>query len=292
MDEKVLVLGGTGFLGKYFVDLLGNRAVVQTTRRLNVRTGMSIKEVTFHKNQTEEVRYFLEEQNCGVVLNCSALADVEKCESDPEMAYWMNCELPGILASTSKTLGSKFVHFSTDAVFNGTSSFRKEDDPPSPLSVYGKSKLGGELLVLENNPESLVLRVNFFGNSQYKQSLFNFFYGKLVLGETVPGYDDVFFTPLYAADLAKIVLELVDKKKTGLFHLVGNERISKFDFGVLIADTFGFPIAGVEKSSFAGRDGSAIRPLDLSLANDKVKSIGVNLPTVQEGLSSLKKSMK
>ena len=125
-------------------------------------------------------------------------------------------------------------------------------------------------MVLENNPESLVLRVNFFGNSQNKQSLFNFFFEKLVLGETVPGYVDVFFTPLYAADLVQIVLELVGKKKTGLFHVVGNERISKYDFGVLIADTFGFPISGVEKSTFAGRDGSAIRPLDLSLANDKV----------------------
>ena len=75
----------------------------------------------------DEIKVFLEMQNCRTIINCTALADIEKCESDPEMAYWINCELPGIFSSISKSLDFKFVHISTDAVFDGTRGRRQSD---------------------------------------------------------------------------------------------------------------------------------------------------------------------
>jgi dTDP-4-dehydrorhamnose reductase len=177
-------LGGTGFLGSYFLDSLGIRAVAHTTRDLYPETEINYQPLTFRKNETEKIRTFLEKQNCGTIVNCSALADIEKCESNPEMAYWMNCELPGFLSLTSKSLGTKFVHISTDAVFEGTHSFSAEEDRPSPVSVYGISKWEGEQLVLNNNSQSMVVRVNFFGDSKNKPSLFNFFYENLLSENT------------------------------------------------------------------------------------------------------------
>lgn len=284
-------MGGTGFLGGHFVSALGERAIVHSTKALNTTTELNLQSMIFQKNKVDEMEAFLEKQNCETIINCTAMADIEKCESNPELAYWINCELPGILSSNSKSFGFKFVHFSTDAVFDGTASFRTELDIPSPLSVYGKSKWSGEKLVLENNPQSIVARVNFFGQSNNKPSLFNFFYDSLISEKTVLGFSDVFFTPLYADDLVKAIMELVDFKASGLFHVVGNERISKFDFGTMVAEIFDLPVVHLKEGKMIETSGAALRSPDLSLSNDKIKSLGINLPSVRGGLSILKQKI-
>ncbi len=290
-DERVLVLGGTGFLGSHFASSLGERAIAHTTRTLYQESEINFQTMIFQKNQRDQIKVFLEKQNCGTIINCIALADIEKCESNPEMAYWINCELPGILSSISKSLDSKFVHISTDAVFDGSTSFQTEQDSPSPLSVYGKSKWDGERLVLENDPQSIVARVNFFGQSNNKPSLFNFFFDNLISGKSVSGFTDVYFTPLYVIDLVNVIVELLGLKASGLLHVVGNERISKFDFGVLVAEIFDLPTTYLKQGKMIGTEGAALRSSDLSLSNDKIKSLGINLPSVQDGLSILKKNV-
>ncbi len=290
-DERVLVLGGTGFLGSHFVHSLGERAVVHTTKTRNPESEINFQPAVFRRNNTDEIRLFIEKQNCGTIINSTALADIEECESNPELAYWINCELPGIVANISKNLGSKLVHISTDAVFDGTISFRKEQDNPSPLSVYGKSKLNGEQLVLENNPESIVARVNFFGQSNNKSSLFNFFYDNLILRREISGFTDVHFTPLYVENLVNVIMTLLDLKASGLFHVTGDERISKFDFGLLVTEIFELPITYLKQGKMIGTKGASLRSPDLSLSNDKIKSLGINLPSIRDGLSILKRNL-
>lgn len=290
-DERVLVLGGTGFLGSHFVSTLGERAIAHTTKTLNPESEINFQRMIFQRNQMDEIKVFLEKQNCGTIINCTALADLEKCESNPEMAYWINYELPGILSSISKSLDSKFVHISTDAVFDGSTSFRTEFDNPSPLSVYGKSKWDGEQLVLGNNPQAIVARVNFFGQSNNKSSLFNFFHDNLISKRSVSGFTDVYFTPLYANDLVNVIMELLGLKASGLLHVVGDKRISKFDFGLLVAEIFDLPTTYLKQGKMVGTKGAALRSSDLSLSNDKIKSLGINLPSVRDGLSTLKKNV-
>ena len=290
-DERILVLGGTGFLGSHFVSTLGKRAIAHTTRTFYPDSEINFQTMIFQKNQIDGIKVFLEKQNCETIINCTALADIEKCESNPELAYWINCGLPGVLSSISKSLDAKFVHISTDAVFDGTTSFRTEFDNPSPLSVYGKSKWSGEQLVLENNPQSIVARVNFFGQSNSKPSLFNFFYDNLISRRSVSGFTDVYFTPLYANDLVNVIMELLSLKGSGLLHVVGNERISKFDFGVMIAEIFDLPTTYLNEGKMLGTMGAALRSSDLSLSNDKIKSLGINLPSVRHGLSILKRNI-
>lgn len=292
IGKRVLVLGGTGFLGRYFVDSLGKHAIVHTTNTHFAGSDVKVQSMKFQKDKRNEIETFIEMQNCETIINCTALADIEKCESNPEMAYWINCELPGFLSSISKALDSKFVHISTDAVFDGTTSFRTEHDMPSPLSVYGKSKWSGEKLVLENNSQSLVARVNFFGQNSNKFSLFNFFYDNLISGKTILGFSDVHFTPLYAGDLVNAIMELMRLQASGLFHVVGDHRISKFDFGTLVAEIFGLPTIHLKEGKMNGTKGAALRSPDLSLSNDKIKSLGINLPSVRDGLSILKKNIR
>lgn len=289
--SKILVLGGTGFLGRYIASAFGDKAIVHTTSAPESTTGQETSNFYFSNNQNDRVKKFLETQDCGTIINCVALADIERCESDPETAYWINSELPGIVSKYSRSRNIKFVQISTDAVFDGSTSYRTEHDKPSPLSVYGKSKLSGEQLVMANNPGAIIARVNFFGKSPKGNSLFDFFYNNLRSGVTVSGFTDVYFTPLYAGSLAEVVVELLKREQTGIFHLTGDERISKFDFGVLIAEAFNFSASMIEPNTMAKRKMADIRSLDLSLANDKIRSLGINLPSVRDGLAILKSTI-
>ena len=152
--------------------------------------------------------------------------------------------------------------------------------------------MSGEQLVLERNPESIVARVNFFGYSRNKPSLFNFFFENLVSGKYITGFADVHFTPLYANDTVNVITELLRLNESGLFHVVGDERISKYEFGLLVAEIFGLPSTYINQGKLIGSEGALLRSPDLSLSNEKIKSLGIDVPTVQDGLSTLKKNLK
>ncbi len=289
--DKILILGGTGFLGRYFTRALSNVATIHTTQKSHEATSQKIVESRFNKDKLEEIGKFVEEQNCRVVINCVALTEIEKCERQPELAYWLNSELPGYLSSVTRKIGAKFIHFSTDAVFDGTQSLVSEKEEPSPISVYGMSKFLGENMVMEKNDKSLVVRVNFFGRHPNSQSLFDYFYHNLLMAKEIHGFADVFFTPLYAGHLVEATMNLISLNENGLFHIVGDERISKYEFGVLVGEVFGFSTEFIHRKSIKDSVFSNYRSTDLSLSNLKYKSLGAKLPTIREGLSDLKAKM-
>lgn len=204
----------------------------------------------------------------------------------------MNIELPGAIARYCKSIGARMIHISTDAVFDGKTPFRSEAESPSPVSYYGRTKLEGERLVLETLPESLIARVNFFGSSKKKDSLFDFFYSRMKAGVEAFAYDDVFFTPIYAAETARLILELANKSLTGIYHVVGNQRISKFEFAELISSVFRLDSTYIAQIQAPPSKMSNLRGYDLSLNNQKLKSIGIFPCSIEEGLRTLKLEME
>jgi dTDP-4-dehydrorhamnose reductase len=107
--------------------------------------------------------------------------------------------------------------------------------------LYARTKLKGEQVVLAANPQALVARVNFFGWSlSGSRSLSEWFFNNLSAGNSIMGFTDVYFCPLLANDLAKILLKMLDIGAQGLFHVVSSECSSKYDFGVRLARLFDF----------------------------------------------------
>ncbi len=142
---------------------------------------MSRRDVAFFPNNTvitdlDAVEGIIRRGEFDTVINCVAVASHEACEKDPETAEAINSVFPGVWASAANEIGARFVHISTDAVFDGTSSgLYVENDETRPESVYGSTKVRGEQAVLGANPRALVLRVNFFWvveESQVRNSRF------------------------------------------------------------------------------------------------------------------------
>ena len=119
-DTKILILGANGFLGSYFINHLGPQAVAHSTKKWENKYSKTAYQIEFKQNEFKEIKSFLEVQKCQIIINCIALINIEECQGNPEQAYWLNSTLPGYIAKIASSLGIKFVHFSSDAVFDGS----------------------------------------------------------------------------------------------------------------------------------------------------------------------------
>ena len=179
-------------------------------------------------------------------INCAAYTAVDKAESEQEIAYKVNAEGPRILAAACKTYNTRFIHISTDYVFNGQSPTPyKEDAPTDPVNFYGASKLKGEQLCLEANPDAIIIRTAWVYSSFGK----NFVKTMMKLMQDRPAINvvsDQVGAPTYAADLAKCMMHIVagDHAKTinwapGIYHYSNQGRISWHEFALAIKELTG-----------------------------------------------------
>jgi dTDP-4-dehydrorhamnose reductase len=222
------------------------------------------------------------------IINCAALADLDRCEEDPDLARRLNTDVPAKLAKTCKARGIALVHISTDAVFDGmTDAFYKEEDEPNPLSVYARTKLDSERAVLAENPEAIVARVNFYGWSLTgKRSLAEFFFHNLTNNKSMSGFTDVKFCPMLVNDTARTLVKMLQKNLKGLYHLAGPQAMSKYQFGVEIARKFNLREAGISPKSINTSSLNARRSNNLCLSINKISTdLGEALPEFSTGLN-------
>lgn len=220
------------------------------------------------------------------VIHCAAIANVDDCETKPELAETINARLPGQIAALAAQYKAKMVHISTDAVFDGQKGNYLETDTPNPLSVYAKTKLGGENAVTVANPNALIARVNFYGWSMSgKRSLAEWFVNNLAEGNPIKGFKDVLFCPFMVLDLVATLMQAIDKDLKGLYHVVGSEAMSKYDFGQAIARKFGFDTNLLTPASVYDAGLKAARSPNLTLNTGKIASaLGHPLPAFESGL--------
>lgn len=222
------------------------------------------------------------------VVNCAALADLDACEDDPDLAKRLNMDLPRHLARTCKARNISFVHISTDAVFDGEKDgFYTEEDKPNPLGVYAKTKLEGEWAVLTENPKALVARVNFYGWSLGgRRSLAEFFFNNLTNSKSMSGFTDVVFCPMLVNDTARFLVKMLQRGLSGLYHLVGPQAMSKYQFGVEIARKFSLRESEISPKSILSSSLTAHRSNNLWLSTHKLTTdLGQVLPEFSTGLN-------
>jgi dTDP-4-dehydrorhamnose reductase len=186
---RILVTGASGLLGiNMAIEAAKRHTVFGTTYRQKIK---SENFITIQTNLLLDgaVENLIDEVQPDWVINCAALAIVDACERDPNLARKFNVEFPGKLAAIVARGGARLIHISTDAVFDGQRGDYTEDDTPNPLSVYARTKLEGEWAVSEADPNAIVARVNLFGWSLTgKRSLAEWFYNNLRAGERNDGF--------------------------------------------------------------------------------------------------------
>jgi dTDP-4-dehydrorhamnose reductase len=286
---RILITGASGLLGL-------NLALEATLRHTVFGTlhHHPLKTDAFTVIQSDllapgAVERLLDQAHPDWVIHCAALANLDACEAKPHQAQKMNTDLPRTLASLVARSGARLVHISTDAVFDGLRGNYSEDDLPTPTSVYSRTKLAGEQAVAETDPTAVIARVNFFGWSMIgNRSLAEFFFNNLSQNKAVMGFTDVYFCPLLVNDLAAILIRMLERKLSGLYHAVSSECLSKYEFGMRLAERFNLDDSLIKPSSVSQSNLKAVRSPNLTLRSDKLaRALGEPLPNISTGLEKL-----
>ena len=214
----VLITGGrTGLLGQ----ALGH---VMHMEGLTVLSPGRNELDLFDARQLEDT---IRKNNIDLIVNAAAYTSVDQAEEDQEEAFRLNRDLPGILGQVCRENNVGLLHYSTDYVFDGKKNIPySTDDSPRPLSVYGKSKLAGEELLMENPWDRLLIIRSAWLFGPFKT---NFVHKMLQMAETgrpLNVIHDQVGSPTYTLDLARYSMELVKKQTSGLFHLVNKGQAS------------------------------------------------------------------
>jgi len=283
---KLLITGASGLLGiNLALEAMREHEVIGVDRgKLRSAPFPVIKTNFFNSRAFDST---LDSTQPDWVINCAALANLEECEKHPDQARILNTDLPRDLAEACAQRNIKFIHLSTDAVFDGTSEGAyTEDDEPNPQGVYSQTKLDGEHTVLEANPNAIIARVNFFGWSLGgRRSLGEFFVNNLSEGRNVNGFTDVIFCPMWVNHLSRTLIEMLEKNLRGLYHAVGAQAMSKYQFGVEVARTFGLRESLISPQSVERSSLTAPRSHNLWLSIHKLSTdLGRDIPHVSTGL--------
>jgi dTDP-4-dehydrorhamnose reductase len=196
------------------------------------------------------------------IVNCAAATDVDRCEREPHLAYGANAMGVRHLAVAADRVGAHLVHVSTDYVFDGTSGHPYHEwDVTNPLSVYGKSKLGGEREVERHCRWFAIARTaGVFGRrgSDFVQLVHD---ALARPGSGIRFPDDQIGSPTYAPDLAAVLVRLAVERRMGMFHVVNAGTCSRYQLALDVASLSGGDVAGIEPTTDAALGRSAPRPL-------------------------------
>ena len=292
MPSSYLIFGGSGLLGSSWANsqVLNNDIVAIVTHNANSDLN-KVKKYSVNSSSMEEIENLINTFKPSIIINSAGITDIEKCENNYQLAYEANVNLPKKISKISKNNGIKFIHISTDHLFDGKKANYSEEDAIFPLNNYAKTKALAEEEVLKNNDKSLIIRSNFYGwGPKNRKSFSDLIFDNLSNKKEIFLFEDVFFSPLYMKDLINFSNFLLFKNLRGVFNLSSNERISKLDFGKKIARTFNFDLNLIIPTSIEERKDLVLRPKDMSLSNKKFKKYyNEPIDTIEESINKLKK---
>lgn len=285
-----MITGGAGLLAVNWAAMVKDRFAVTLgmhKRRISMN-GVDSRFIDL--NSPSAIATELEQINAALVINTAAITNVDVCELEPQIARHTNVDIAYNVALACKTHGAKLVHISTDHVFGGTHSMLSEAAAIDPINVYAQTKADGEATVLDACPNAIVARTNFFGwGLPYRKSFSDSIIESLSAGCQISLFSDAYFTPILMEILINAAHELVDLDASGIFHMSGDERISKYDFGLRIAQTFDLDAGLINPTLLAERLDLTPRPLDLSLDNFKLRNaVGYAIGDVGSQLERLR----
>ncbi len=274
MSAGILVTGGSGLLAANWAIAVRSRYAVTLGlhKRHIVIEGVDCRVTRL--DSVKSVAAAIRKAGAAIVIHSAAMTSVDACEAAPEVARYINVEVARNVALACKSQGAKLVHISTDHVFSGTDSMMDERAAIGPINIYAQTKVGGEVAVLDACPSAIIVRTNFFGwGLPYRKSFSDTIIEALRSGREIHLFRDAYFTPILMELLIQSVHDLIEAGAEGVFHVVGDERLSKYEFGLRIAEVFGLDSGLVKSSLLKERPDLAPRPLDLSLDNRKMRAV-------------------
>jgi len=224
-----------------------------------------------------------------VIVHMAALGNVDQCEQDHDLAWSVTAKPSMAIASIAKKIGAFPLYLSTDYVFDGISGGYREGDPPAPVNYYGLVKLVGEIAFQSVDEYAIVRASSIYGLGPGRMNFAKFLINKLQNNEEVRALIDQYTTPTQATLLAKALMEIIEERLTGIFHITG-ERLSRYDFAIKVAEKLGFDKTLIKPAKMEEMKWIARRPKDSSLSCEETrKKLKTDFYSMEYALETLKK---
>ena len=283
--DRLLITGSGGFLGQELC-----RYAVKSWRVLGIsRTSDSgvagAENLRLNLRDSREIQAALDRVRPDAVIHAAAMADPNACEDHVAESQQINVDASIRIATWCASNRVPLVFISSDLVFDGTHAPYRETDPVSPLNEYGRQKAQAECRILEIFPEAAVCRLSLMygssGSGRQKPLA-----DVLLSGQPVRLFTDEFRTPLYVRDAVTGIFQVLGRA-SGIVHLGGGERLSRYDFGRMLAEILGVPDYLVSPCRQKDILMKAARPRDVSLDISKAAGLGFRLLPPREILACL-----
>lgn len=292
---KILVTGAGGLLGSRLTELAVSKGYDVYATYLNhlPPSGHVVKMDITDRHQVFKI---VEKTRPDILVHCAALTNVDVCEVKRELALKVNARGTQFIAKAAKNIGSYLVYISTDYVFDGEKGRYREEDKPNPVNFYGYSKLLGERAVTEIGGDHLIVRASVIYGSRPAGGKKNFalwLIENLKAGHEVKVLTDQYVSPTFNTNLAAMILDAIEKGVTGVLHMAGATRASRFKFAVKLAKEFGFDGSLIKRATMNEMRWVAKRPRDTSLDVSKAKNmLEVKPMKLSDTLKALREEIK
>ena len=288
---RILITGAFGQLGHSLQSILSKKSnyeLICTGRKvkkgqegisLDIRNQVALKELI---NTTAP----------DILINLAAMTNVDACELNPKLAGEIN--VAG-LEHICNSFKGKIIHLSTDYVFDGTSGPYKEDDPLNPISIYGKTKLASEHILLEKDIKNLVIRGNvLYDYSPHTSASFlNWVVSSLKGNQEIKVVEDQFNNPTWTRSMSDIIELSIENDLEGIIHWGDSVHISRFEFAKLIAKKFSLNESLIKPVLTSELNQPARRPLQSGLSTEKlVNMLDIIPPSIDDCLDEIIKTIQ
>ncbi|KIO75258.1 dTDP-4-dehydrorhamnose reductase [Pedobacter lusitanus] len=298
--KTVLVTGSNGLLGQKITEAIiaGKQFnLVATSKggnRFKSTQGYEYAEMDIL--DPVSVSNVLKQYKPDAVIHTAALTNVDKCETEKELAYALNVEAVKTLITICEEYNIQLVHLSTDFIFDGANGPYKESDEPNPLSYYGQTKLEAEELIKNSGCKWAILRtIIVYGiiSDESRSNIVLWAKGALEKGTPINVVNDQWRMPTLAEDLAAACLAVVEKDAQGVFNVSGKDMMSIAELVSRVADFWQLNKELITEISAGTLNQAAKRPVKTGFILDKtIKELGYAPHSFEQGLALLDQQLK
>jgi dTDP-4-dehydrorhamnose reductase len=295
-SKHIVIIGATGKVAHSVIKLFSRMDNIKLTlfsnslqNQIEMRNGLCYEKTNYEN--IYPLKNKILELNPNIIINLAAMTDVDGCEKNMKLAFNLNMILPSELSKLSAEIGAKFIHISTDYIFDGKDGPYTEYDSPNPQSVYGKSKLYGESEALSKNDDTVILRTNVVYGYSYPQK--NDFVtwvinnAKKQIAFSV--VNDQYSNPTLTDDIALTIEEMIRTDFKGILNIGGSDYCDRLTFAKNICNVFNLDSSLIKPISTNSLNQIARRPLYGGLKIDKLNYQFKIFPkNTVEGLKILK----
>jgi len=294
LKKKLLIFGASGLLGVNFILNCYKQYNISIVINRQKIAFPSIKKYKIDTNKLNQIKNLILRIKPDFIINLIALTDVENCEINKKKAYNLNYVIPKYVAKISKELRIKLIHISTDHIYSSKRQYKTEKYQTDPVNYYAETKLMIEKYITNNLDDFLIIRTNFFGyGPKYRSSFSDFIINNVKKKNKIFLYDNVYFNPVYIKNLIQMILNLAQTNSTGIFNITSNNRISKYEFALLLCKLFKLDSKYILKSRLSFNLDQCKRPLEMSLSNNKIsKLLNIDIGNIKKNILMMKNDNK